>query len=62
MEDKKEEVIAIRKPIKVLHFSDGILEVFDDDDKVPEPIEEISEKVDEVSCTRILFVSISFMK
>lgn len=47
MADQESSTIEVRKPIKVLHFSDGVIEVFEDDEKKPE--EPKKEEINEVS-------------
>lgn len=48
-EEQKDNIISVRKPKKVLHFSDGILEIFDDDEKENEEIK-VEPEINEVSC------------
>jgi hypothetical protein len=49
MTDEGNEVINVRKPIKTLYFSDGELEIFDDEDESEKTNNESSEEtVDEV--------------
>jgi hypothetical protein len=49
MTDSGNEVINVRKPIRILHFSDGELEIFDDEDQSEKTNKGSSEeKVDEV--------------
>lgn len=41
-------IISVRKPKKVLHFSDGVLEVFDEDESENKN-EKVEPEVNEVS-------------
>lgn len=50
MTEQTENIINVRKPIKVLHFSDGVLEIFDDEDKEAKQEATVEEEVNEVSC------------
>jgi hypothetical protein len=52
MSEREQEFdsIEIKRPSKILHFSDGVLEVFDDDDtEEDKDIEQLEEIVDVVS-------------
>lgn len=44
MAEQENSTINIQKPSKTLHFSDGTLEIFDDEpEELPEPESEINE-------------------
>lgn len=48
MTDQESSAIKVKTPLKVLYFSDGEMEVFDEDEETKP--EEIEPPVDEVSC------------
>lgn len=56
MSDQNNCAIEVKKPIKVLHFSDGDMEIFEDDGK-PAPPKDPEPEVNEVS-RRSLFITI----
>lgn len=49
MTDQQVSTINVRTPKKILHFSDGILEVFDDDEQEKPQTKEVEPEIDEVS-------------
>lgn len=53
MQVKEETTVNIKKPSRILHFSDGILEVFDDDNELKVETKEEIIEVDEVSYEKI---------
>lgn len=49
MEENEVTAIVIKRPSKILHFSDGVLEIFDDEEEIKKEIKEEIVEVDEVS-------------
>jgi hypothetical protein len=49
MTDQENSRINMKTPIKILHFSDGEMEVFAEDEEEKKPEETVEPPVDEVS-------------
>lgn len=58
MIEPESNVVTVKTPKKVLHFSDGVLEIYDDDEEKNSEVEINEPDVDEVS---LIYYFINFL-